>query len=131
VLSTPKWKNGYVEYMGLKSNPIMSIYDIVSPNDGKLQLKYLTATYIFPSTILHMYFHTLFRYNSDITGRCSHLGVSLPANFFLQRELKVVNIHVIHPTCICLLILFYYSITALQCPALKVCSNMCCSLRIT
>ena len=25
----------------------------------------------------------------------------------------------------------FYSITALQCPALKVCSNMCCGLRIT
>ena len=25
--------------------------------------------------------------------------------------------------------LLYYCITALQCPALKVCSNMCCSLR--
>ena len=28
-------------------------------------------------------------------------------------------------------ILFYYSISALQCPALKVYSNMCCSLRTT
>jgi len=26
---------------------------------------------------------------------------------------------------------FFYSIIALQCPALKVYSNMCCSLRIT